>query len=255
MACSVESLQKYAEKAADSEIFCSKPVCASTNCSTPALNRAPDELATGSPAWLRDELGRCLAPTRCFHAPPTLFGMRPMRVPTVCFPKWCWRIRLKMFVPCSATPKSEISQSRCEQREQAPAAKPKATAFCSKSSGTGWCNRGRRLTTPAGETGNHSWPCQRCLVRPRLPAWPRPSQRQRMYIGGVIANNSSGMCCGTVQDSYQTLESLIFLLPSGTLIDTAAPQAEQQFAAAEPALVAGLFQIKGEIEVCRCSER
>jgi FAD/FMN-containing dehydrogenase len=27
-------------------------------------------------------------------------------------------------------------------------------------------------------------------------------------IGGIVANNSSGMCCGTEQNAYRTLESL-----------------------------------------------
>src|SRR5262249_39726611 len=35
------------------------------------------------------------------------------------------------------------------------------------------------------------------------------------------ANNSSGMCCGTTQNSYKTLSSLAFMLPSGTYIDSA----------------------------------
>jgi D-lactate dehydrogenase len=77
---------------------------------------------------------------------------------------------------------------------------------------------------------------------------PDPASYSVATVGGVIANNSSGMCCGTAQNSYQTLESLRFLLPSGTVVDTAAPSAEADFAAAEPALAAGLLAIKGEIE-------
>src|SRR5258708_29982315 len=56
------------------------------------------------------------------------------------------------------------------------------------------------------------------------------------------------MCCGTVENSYKTLESISFLLPSGTYIDTAAPDAENLFALQEPQLAAGLLQIKREIE-------
>ena len=56
------------------------------------------------------------------------------------------------------------------------------------------------------------------------------------------------MCCGTTQNSYKTLSSLTFMLPSGTLIDSARQDADQQFAAAEPALAAGLMEIKREIE-------
>jgi D-lactate dehydrogenase len=56
------------------------------------------------------------------------------------------------------------------------------------------------------------------------------------------------MCCGTTQNSYKTLSSLSFMLPSGAFIDTAKPDAERQFAAAAPALAAGLMEIKREIE-------
>src|SRR6266481_2229272 len=77
---------------------------------------------------------------------------------------------------------------------------------------------------------------------------PDPASSGVATIGGVIANNASGMCCGTVENSYQTLESISFLLPSGTYIDTAAPDAENLFALQEPQLAAGLLQIKREIE-------
>jgi D-lactate dehydrogenase len=50
----------------------------------------------------------------------------------------------------------------------------------------------------------------------------------------VIANNSGGMRCGVQWDSYSTVESLTLVLASGAVIDTAAPDADQRFAAAEP---------------------
>ena len=76
---------------------------------------------------------------------------------------------------------------------------------------------------------------------------PDPASASACTIGGVIANNSSGMCCGTTQNAYKTVRSLTFLLPSGTLIDTASADAEAIFAAAEPALAAGLLEIQREI--------
>src|SRR5208282_897046 len=77
---------------------------------------------------------------------------------------------------------------------------------------------------------------------------PDPASASACTIGGVVANNSSGMCCGTTQNSYKTLSSLSFMLPSGAFIDTAKPDAERRFGAAEPALAAGLIEIKREIE-------
>jgi D-lactate dehydrogenase len=76
---------------------------------------------------------------------------------------------------------------------------------------------------------------------------PDPASTDAATVGGVIANNSGGMRCGVAQDSYQTLRSLTFVLPSGTKIDTAAPDAEERFAAAEPELAQGLMAIRDEI--------
>lgn len=77
---------------------------------------------------------------------------------------------------------------------------------------------------------------------------PDPASVSVCTVGGVIANNSSGMCCGTVQNSYQTLEAIRFVLPSGTAISTDAPEAEDEFARREPTLAAGLLAIKAKIE-------
>ena len=58
---------------------------------------------------------------------------------------------------------------------------------------------------------------------------PDPASEFAATIGGVIANNSSGMACGTKFNTYRTLESMTFVLPSGTMINTADPGAGQQF--------------------------
>src|SRR6476646_4694775 len=76
---------------------------------------------------------------------------------------------------------------------------------------------------------------------------PDPASTDIACVGGVIANNSGGMRCGTTRDSYSTLRSLTFVLPSGTAIDTAAPDADERFASEEPELVAGLEAIRDEI--------
>ena len=69
---------------------------------------------------------------------------------------------------------------------------------------------------------------------------PDPASTDIATVGGVIANNSGGMRCGVVHDSYQTVRSLTFVLPSGTTIDTAQAGAAQEFAEREPELAQGL---------------
>ncbi len=76
---------------------------------------------------------------------------------------------------------------------------------------------------------------------------PDPASSGVATVGGVVANNASGMCCGTAQNSYKTIESMTFILPSGSWINTADPDAEEQFAHAESELAKALIDIQSEI--------
>ncbi|WP_263358765.1 FAD-binding and (Fe-S)-binding domain-containing protein [Acidicapsa ligni] len=77
---------------------------------------------------------------------------------------------------------------------------------------------------------------------------PDPASIASCRIGGILANNASGMCCGVAQNSYHTLNSLTFILPSGTQIDTADPNADNILRMLEPKLCATLLRFKSEIE-------
>lgn len=76
---------------------------------------------------------------------------------------------------------------------------------------------------------------------------PDPASEAACTIGGVVANNSSGMACGIVENSYRTIESVVAVLPSGTVIDTGAADADQRLRALEPALHAGLLRLRDRI--------
>src|SRR5512145_1875979 len=55
---------------------------------------------------------------------------------------------------------------------------------------------------------------------------PDPASMDACMVGGILANNSSGMCCGVTENSYQTIQAMTIVLPNGFVIDTAAPNAE-----------------------------
>ncbi|MGX7671176.1 FAD-binding and (Fe-S)-binding domain-containing protein [Plantactinospora sp. DSM 117369] len=76
---------------------------------------------------------------------------------------------------------------------------------------------------------------------------PDPASESACTIGGVIANNSSGMTCGIHANTYQTLESMVLVLPSGTVVDTAAPDADARLRATEPALAAALERLRDRV--------
>ena len=49
---------------------------------------------------------------------------------------------------------------------------------------------------------------------------PDPATINNAMIGGIFSNNSSGMCCGVKQNSYNTIKSARFILHDGTILDT-----------------------------------
>ncbi len=59
-------------------------------------------------------------------------------------------------------------------------------------------------------------------------------------IGGIAANNASGMCCGTAQNSYRTLHSMKLVLADGTSLDTGDSQSVANFKNSHKGLLAAL---------------
>lgn len=76
---------------------------------------------------------------------------------------------------------------------------------------------------------------------------PDPASEIACTVGGVIANNSSGMACGTEFNTYRTLESMVLILPSGTLIDTARADADARLRELEPELHEGLLRLRRRV--------
>jgi D-lactate dehydrogenase len=76
---------------------------------------------------------------------------------------------------------------------------------------------------------------------------PDPASEVACTIGGVVANNSSGMACGITANTYRTLESMIVVLPSGTVVDTGAPDADARLRHDEPLLHDGLLALRDRV--------
>jgi D-lactate dehydrogenase len=103
---------------------------------------------------------------------------------------------------------------------------------------------GARLRARPGTILGHANAVLRPLGR-RLG--PDPASADVATIGGVIANNAGGMRCTLERNAYHTVASLTLVLASGTVIDTAAPDAAAAFEAAEPDLAAGLMELRSEL--------
>jgi D-lactate dehydrogenase len=85
------------------------------------------------------------------------------------------------------------------------------------------------------------------LSRYRRKLGPDPASEAACTIGGVVANNSSGMACGTEFNTYRTLESVALVLATGTVIDSAAPDADTALRDAEPHLYQGLVRLRDRL--------
>jgi D-lactate dehydrogenase len=76
---------------------------------------------------------------------------------------------------------------------------------------------------------------------------PDPASESACTIGGVVANNSSGMSCGTTDTAYRTIQSMVLVLASGITIDTGAPDADARLRLLEPDLYAGLVRLRDQV--------
>jgi D-lactate dehydrogenase len=105
-------------------------------------------------------------------------------------------------------------------------------------------NGGAHLRAQPGVVLGHA---NRLLARHGRRLGPDPASTNIACVGGVVANNSGGMRCGVVADSYRTVSAMTLVLASGAVIDTAEADAEERFAAAAPDLAAGLGRIRDRI--------
>lgn len=76
---------------------------------------------------------------------------------------------------------------------------------------------------------------------------PDPASQATCKIGGVVNNNSSGMCCGVAYNTYHTLHRMRLLLVDGTVLDTGDAASVTAFRASHAELLAGLLALHREV--------
>ena len=103
---------------------------------------------------------------------------------------------------------------------------------------------GQRIWSQPGVVGGH---LNRMLAPHAARIGPDPASIDAAMIGGIVSNNSSGMCAGVVQNSYHTLEALEVILADGTVVNTARGDADATLRRDRPALHAGLLALRDEL--------
>jgi D-lactate dehydrogenase len=121
--------------------------------------------------------------------------------------------------------------------------------------GHGW--RGLRIEADGslirlqpGVIGAHA---NACLAPYGKKIGPDPASINAAMIGGIAANNASGMCCGTAQNSYRTLAGMRIIFADGTLLDTLDAGSRARFRAAHPGMIAAidrlLLRVRGDSQL------
>jgi D-lactate dehydrogenase len=115
--------------------------------------------------------------------------------------------------------------------------------------GTGW--NGYRVFDDAGKIqlqpgmiGGHA---NRILAEFGRKIGPDPASIDSAKIGGILANNASGMCCGVEQNSYRTIDSMRIILADGTIVDTADDKSRASFSRSHGHILAGLADLRERV--------
>ena len=77
---------------------------------------------------------------------------------------------------------------------------------------------------------------------------PDPSSIDSCMIGGVVANNSSGMCCGVSQNTYHTLKDMRIVFVDGTVLDTSDQASRESFMRTHKPLVEGVQALARRVQ-------
>ncbi len=115
--------------------------------------------------------------------------------------------------------------------------------------GQGWKNwrvgeGAKKITLQPGIIGSGA---NKILAEFGKKIGPDPASIDSCFIGGIFANNASGMCCGTADNSYKTVLSTRMVMSDGTLLDTADAKSRASFARTHGHILEGLSQLRNRI--------
>jgi len=103
---------------------------------------------------------------------------------------------------------------------------------------------GRLIKAEPGITGAR---LNQILAHTGMKFGPDPASINSAMVGGIIANNASGMSCGIHANSYATIKSARIVFADGTLLDTSNPGSRKAFLKSKAELVSSITHLRDEI--------
>lgn len=212
-----------------------------------ASDRIPDSLASGTPKALKEDLEQLLGQDRVLSRVIDLVRYASDASP--------YRLVPQVVVTPHDTAELAAVLRYCNEHGRHATFRAGGTSLCGQSQGddiiidtrkywSGMKMEGETLRVRPGTTLGQA---NAVLARRGRQLGPDPASGSAACIGGVIANNAAGMRCTSERSAYETLIHATLVLPSGDVIDTQAPDAEDHFVRVAPRLAAGLMEIREEI--------
>jgi D-lactate dehydrogenase len=212
-------------------------------------DRAPDHLADGTPAALRDDLIALLGSTAVRSRVTDLVKYATDASPYRLFPQ--------VVIVAESVEQIAKTLQYAKQNHRSVTFRASGSSLNGQSQGDDIlidvrnCFNGIEIL----EDGLHARikpgtiisAANRALLPYNRILGPDPASSGVATIGGVVANNASGMTAGTKFNSYHTVASMKVLLPSGVLIDTSDDGVEAKLVEYERELHDGLLEIRDEI--------
>jgi len=105
-------------------------------------------------------------------------------------------------------------------------------------------NNGQQIKAQPAAIGAH---VNHSLKQYQKKMGPDPASITAAMMGGILSNNSSGMCCGVTFNSYHTVASTHFVLPNGNEYNTAIKKDYQRFETDDKQIADGILQLRNEV--------
>jgi len=106
-------------------------------------------------------------------------------------------------------------------------------------------SQGEKICLQPGVIGAHA---NQALVAYGRKIGPDPASINSCKIGGIAANNASGMCCGVKDNSYHTLADIKLVFADGSQLDTALASSRAAFKVSHNHLLNEIVKLSNELK-------